>query len=53
MKTIYTYTTIFAIILFNLNLKANNPSIPNGIIYQLTVKSTDISKSKQIITEYH
>ncbi len=53
MKTIYTYTTIIAIILFNLNLKANNPAIPKGIVYQLTVKSTDIKKSKEVITEYH
>ncbi|PCJ27837.1 MAG: hypothetical protein COA97_02560 [Flavobacteriales bacterium] len=53
MKTIYTYTTIFAIILFNINLKANNSVIPNGIIYQLTVKSTDIKKSKEVISEYH
>ena len=53
MKTIYTYATIFTIILFNINLKANNPAIPNGIVYQLTVKSTDITKSKKVIPEYH
>ena len=53
MKTIYTYITIFAIISFNINLKANNPAIPKGIIYQLTVKSSDISKSNTVISEYH
>jgi len=53
MKTIYTYTTILAIILFNINIKANNPTLPKGIIYQLTVKSNDIKKSKKVITEYH
>ncbi len=53
MKTIYTYITIFTIILFNINLKANNPAIPKGIVYQLTVKSTDINKSKKVISEYH
>ncbi|MBL4592410.1 MAG: hypothetical protein JKX68_01175 [Flavobacteriales bacterium] len=53
MKTIYTYITIFAIILFNINLKANNTAIPKGIVYQLTVKSADIKKSKEVITEYH
>jgi hypothetical protein len=53
MKTIYTYITIFAIITFNINLKANNPAIPKGIVYQLTVKSSDISKSNTVISEYH
>jgi hypothetical protein len=53
MKTLYTYIIIFAIISFNLNLKANNPAIPKGIVYQLTVKSNDITKSKQVISEYH
>ena len=53
MKTIYTYTTILAIILFNLNLKANNPAIPKGIVYQLSVKSADIKKSREVIPEYH
>ncbi len=53
MKTLYTYTTIIAIILFNLNLKANNPNIPNGIVYQLSIKSTDIKKSREVIVEYH
>ncbi|PCI96891.1 MAG: hypothetical protein COB15_08980 [Flavobacteriales bacterium] len=53
MKTISTTIILFTIILFNLNLKANNPAIPKGIVYQLTVKSTDIAKSKKVITEYH
>jgi len=52
MKTIYTYSVIFALILFNFNLKANNPSIPNGIIYQLSINSLDINKSRQVVTEY-
>lgn len=53
MKTIYTFITIFAIIAFNINLKANNSNIPKGIVYQLTVKNTDISKSNKVISEYH
>ncbi len=52
MKTIYTYSVIFAFILFNLNLHANNPSIPKGIIYQLSVKSIDINKSRSVVVEY-
>jgi hypothetical protein len=53
MKTIFTYATILAIILFNINLKANNPSIPKGIVYQLSIKSVDIAKSREVIEEYH
>ena len=53
MKTIYTYITILAIISFNLNLKANNPAIPKGIVYQITVKSADIKKSRKVVSEYH
>jgi hypothetical protein len=53
MKTIYTYTTILIIILFNFNLKADNPAIPKDIVYQLTVKSADIKKSREVIPEYH
>ncbi|MDF1673693.1 MAG: hypothetical protein P1U41_09315 [Vicingaceae bacterium] len=52
MKALYTYI-LAVIFLFNLNIKANNSEIPKGIVYQLTVKSTDIAKSKQIIEEYH
>lgn len=52
MKTIYTYSTIIAIILFNLNVYANNPAIPKGIVYQLTINSNDLSASKKIINEY-
>lgn len=52
MKTIYTYSVIFAFILFNLNIQANNPAIPKGIIYQLSVKSTDINKSRSVVVEY-
>lgn len=52
MKTIYTYSVIFAFILFNFNLHANNPAIPKGIIYQLSVKSTDINKSRSVVVEY-
>lgn len=53
MKTIYTYITIIAIILFNLTVKADNPAVPKGIVYQITVKSSDIKKSKEVIAEYH
>ena len=52
MKTLLTYATIFAFILVNFNLKADNPTLPNGIIYQLTVKSVDIKKSRSVIVEY-
>jgi hypothetical protein len=53
MKAIYTNILIAASLIFNLNLSANNPSIPKGIIYQLSVKSTDITKSKKVIEEFH
>jgi len=39
--------------LFNINLTANNSSLPKGIIYQLVIQSTDIEKSNSVITEYH
>lgn len=52
MKALYTYILTLAI-LFNLNLKANNSEIPKGIVYQLTVKSSEIAQSKQVIEEYH
>lgn len=52
MKALYTYTLILAITIFNLNLNANNPTIPKGIVYQLSVKSTDITKTREVITEY-
>jgi hypothetical protein len=52
MKTIYTYSTIIIIILFNLNAYANNPAIPEGIVYQLTINSNDLSASKKVINEY-
>lgn len=52
MKTILTYATIVTLILVNFNLKADNPTIPNGIVYQLTVKSADIKKSRSVVVEY-
>lgn len=52
MKTLHTYILTLAILLFNSNVKANNPTIPNGIVYQLTVKGTDISKSRKVVYEY-
>ena len=52
MKALYTYT-LALITLFNFNLKANNSEIPRGIVYQLTVKSSEIAQSKQVIEEYH
>ena len=53
MKALYTYTLAIAILLFNFNINATNQETPEGIVYQLTVKSTDISKSKQVIEEFH
>jgi hypothetical protein len=32
---------------------ASNNTLPKGIIYQLVVQSTDIQKSKAVVTEYH
>lgn len=52
MKTIYTYSTIIAIILFNLNVNANNLAIPEGVVYQLTINSTDLSNSRKVINKY-
>ena len=53
MKALYTYTLAIAILLFNFNINATNQETPEGIVYQLTVKSTDIAKSKQVIEEFH
>ena len=52
MKTIIKYAIIFAITLISFNATANNPAIPNGIVYQLTIKSSDIQKSREVILEY-
>ena len=52
MKALYTYILTATILLFNINLNANNPSIPKGIVYQLSVKSTDITKSRKVVNEY-
>lgn len=52
MKTLHTYILTLAIALFNLSAQANNPTLPTGIIYQLAVKSTDISKSRTVVHEY-
>lgn len=52
MKTIYTYISIIALILLNINVKANNLSIPEGIVYQITINSNDLSNSKKVINEY-
>jgi len=52
MKTLYTYSTIIAIILLNLNVNANNLVIPEGIVYQLTINSTDLSNSRKVVNEY-
>jgi hypothetical protein len=53
MKTTTTYIAIFIIILSNFNVNAANPTIPNGVVYQLAVKSTDITKSRTVINQYH
>lgn len=52
MKALYTTILISAILIFNINLSANNPTIPKGIVYQLSVKSTDIAKSKKVVKEF-
>lgn len=52
MKTIYTFSTIIAIILSQFNVNATNLNTPKGIIYQLTINSTDLAKSKKVINEY-
>ena len=53
MKTTFTTIALFIITLSNFNVNAANPSIPNGIVYQLALKSADIAKSKTVINEYH
>ena len=40
-------------VLLSINTNANNPSLPSGIVYQLSVKSTDIKKASEVIVEYH
>ncbi len=52
MKAIYTYILTAIIIVSNLNVIANNPNVPKGIVYQIAVKSTDITKTRAIINEY-
>jgi len=51
MKTFYT-CSIIIIILFSLNLKANNADTASEIIYQLTINSNDLTNSKKVINEY-
>jgi hypothetical protein len=53
MKATLTTLILPIIIFFNTNLKAINPTIPNGIIYQLALQSIDIKESRTIINEYH
>ena len=53
MKTIHTYAIIIALLLCNLISSANDANLPKGIIYQLVIQSSDIQKSKAVITEYH
>jgi hypothetical protein len=52
MKTIYTYIAVIATILFSINTKAINPILPQGIIYQLEINSTEIEQSNTVMTEY-
>lgn len=52
MKALYTYTIALLLSIFSLNLTANNPSVPKGIVYQLSVKSTDIAKTRTVVEEY-
>ena len=52
MKTIYTYSAIIILVIMNLVTHAGNNILPNGIIYQLVVESTDMQKSRSIITEH-
>jgi hypothetical protein len=53
MKNTFAYIATFIITLSNFNVNAENPTIPNGVVYQLAVKSTDIAKSRTVIHEYH
>lgn len=52
MKTIYTYSAIITLLLINLVSNASNTTIPKGIVYQLVVESTDMQKSRTVVTEY-
>ncbi len=52
MKTIYTLSTIIAIILFQFNVNATNLNTPDGVVYQLTINSTDLASSRKVVTEY-
>ncbi len=54
MKALYTSSIVIALFLLSsFAVNANNKSIPKGIVYQLSIKSTDIVKSKKVINEYH
>jgi len=52
MKTIYTYSAIIAFLFINFNVNANNSTLPEGIVYQLVVKSADMQISRTIVSEY-
>ena len=52
MKTIYTYSAIIAFLFININTNANNSNLPEGVIYQLVVKSADMAISRTLIKEY-
>lgn len=52
MKTLKTYTSIVIALIISTTIYANNNNTPKGIVYQLTVKSSDISKAKKVVHEY-
>lgn len=52
MKTIYTYSAIIILLIMNIAAKAGNTNLPKGIVYQLVVESTDMQKSRTIISEF-
>ncbi len=53
MKNSIKYLALIICVTLGLNLKANNPKLPKGIIYQIEIPSTEFNTSKQVISKYY
>ena len=53
MKTIIQYIALSICFFAFTTIKAFNPNLPKGIIYQISLNSNDLQKSQTIINEYH
>tara|TARA_R110001592_G_scaffold102362_6_gene289101 strand:- start:1948 stop:2682 length:735 start_codon:yes stop_codon:yes gene_type:complete len=53
MKTIITYLALLICFFAFTTIKAFNPNLPKGIVYQISLNSNDLQKSQEVIFEYH